>query len=439
MDDGLTSGDDRATGGAPDVAGTDGGGLGDRAPAATREDIMRRRRRWRRRRRRRRIVLLILVVLMIPVTFVTVDYVRYLREPSSLDWKIRTVEYFREHHMAWLVNTAEDWYYTATAPEKGGPDLTALPDVGGGDPSPDASSASPSVKPSAKPTKKPDYRPPRVEGAIKPWLADEGVWKTAGQSVAGEPAVLATSFRSETDYPRIVTYAVWIDSTRTRLALYPGRYQPPKADPRGPMMIPYGQRKWALAAFNSGFTRGDLGGGWAINGKVLDALAPGRGTIVAWRNGKVDVVAWRAGYDLRKVVLARQNLPLIVIDGKPNPALNETQQWGYTLHNKVRVWRSAVGVDRKGNLVYTAADQQTVVSLAEGLVRAGAVRAIELDINAAWPTFNVYWRPGCQHPVQVVPRTQEHTTRYLYPDDRDFFVVYKKKKRVEGNPGVTFE
>ena len=54
------------------------------------------------------------------------------------------------------------------------------------------------------------------------------------------------------------------------------------------------------------------------------------------------------------------------------------------------MWRSGVGVDAHGNLIYAAADIQTAESLAQILQRAGAVRAMELDINYEWTTFNFY-------------------------------------------------
>ena len=71
--------------------------------------------------------------------------------------------------------------------------------------------------------------------------------------VAGRPPVLLTTFRTERDYPRIVAYVAWFDRTRTSIAWYPGRYEPPSAPVRGPMSIPSDQR-WRLSAtFNGGF------------------------------------------------------------------------------------------------------------------------------------------------------------------------------------------
>jgi hypothetical protein len=49
--------------------------------------------------------------------------------------------------------------------------------------------------------------------------------------------------------------------------------------------------------------------------------------------------------------------------------------------NAVQVWRTGVGIDARGNLIYAAADGQTVETLARILQRAGAVRAMQFDIN----------------------------------------------------------
>jgi hypothetical protein len=133
-------------------------------------------------------------------------------------------------------------------------------------------------------------------------------------------------------------------------------------------------------------------------------------------------------------VLARQNLPLIVDRGRPSPELTDPNAfWGYTLGNAVRVWRSGIGIDRHGNLIYAAADLQTAASLASLFVHVGAVRAMELDINPEWPSFITYSSPGGRDPIKLVPNDQQSSSRYLVPDDRDFFAVYR---RVAGSPAT---
>jgi len=88
------------------------------------------------------------------------------------------------------------------------------------------------------------------------------------------------------------------------------------------------------------------------------------------------------------------------------------------------------------NIIYAAADWQTVTSLARILQRAGCVRAMQLDINPEWPTMNIYaHRQGGLVPIKVVPNDMQPAMRYLVPDDRDFFAVYR---RLPGPVSVPF-
>jgi hypothetical protein len=91
------------------------------------------------------------------------------------------------------------------------------------------------------------------------------------------------------------------------------------------------------------------------------------------------------------------------LGGRPNPNLSDGPEWGKTLGNAVRVWRSGIGVDAHGNLIYAAANDQTVASLAQILIRAGAVRAMQLDINSYWVTFISYAHPGGGSPSSLLP------------------------------------
>jgi hypothetical protein len=148
-------------------------------------------------------------------------------------------------------------------------------------------------------------------------------------------------------------------------------------------------------------------------------------TLIGYADGRVDVAAWSGGPSVpRNVLFARQNLPLIVSGGRPNPNLSDGPEWGATLGNAVRVWRSGVGVDARGDLIYAAANGQTVGSLAQILIRAGAIRAMELDINSYWVTFITYGQPSAGQPASLLPGMTRGPERYLSPDDRDFFAVY---------------
>ena len=338
--------------------------------------------------------------------------------PSSLPLGVRTVEWLRANHLNWLVDNAEHVYYTWKSPKRGGPQLRTLPAVGLG---------TGLARPKHRDQPRPEPWPPRITPVFARALPGEGVWKPAGPALGGRPPVLVTTFRTERDYPRIVAYVAWFDHTRTELAYYPGRYEPPRANLRGPAEIPHDQRWRLLATFNSGFIYQDGLNGDALNGHVNEALKRGLATLVAYRDGGINIVGWNGGpAPGRKIAWARQSLPLIIDHGRLSPRLNDGTAWGYTLGNAVRVWRTGVGIDRRGNVIYAAADYQTVTTLARILQRAGAVRAMELDINPEWPTLITYRHRHGLRPTKVVPNYQQPATRYLVPDDRDFFAVYRR-------------
>jgi hypothetical protein len=182
-----------------------------------------------------------------------------------------------------------------------------------------------------------------------------------------------------------------------------------------------------VASFNSAFQLADSGGGVVLHNHTWAPMRDGVGTILRYTDGRVDVIDWTGGSIARSnVVWARQNLPLIVDNSRPNPNLSTGPEWGATLGNAIQVWRSAVGVDSHGNLIYAAANYQTVASLAAIMIHAGAVRAMELDINAEWPSFITYTGQNAAGAANFLPGMAQSPERYLTPDDRDFFAVYLK-------------
>jgi hypothetical protein len=244
--------------------------------------------------------------------------------------------------------------------------------------------------------------------------------------------VLVTVFRTELDYPRLVAYVAWFDHTRTAIGYYPGRYEPPQAAVRGPMMVPDDQRWRLLATFNGGFTHVDGDNGSAVNGRVNEPLKDGNATLVGYRDGGINILDWSGGANAGPdVAWARQSLAPIVWNGKLNPELNvnpNSPQWGFTLGGVTRVWRTGVGIDRRGNLIFVVANDQTVITLAKILQHVGAVRAMEFDINPEWHTLITYTHgAGGLVPTMVGANPMQPPTRYLVPDDRDFFAVYRPR------------
>ncbi len=366
-------------------------------------------------RRARRVLLVATLILLVPVG---ASYVSTMFQSSDTRFGVRSVEWLRDHGASKLVSWVEDTYYSLNAPSKGGPALKQLPSLAG--------AALPFQHLRFRHTY---YLPPRIRPVIDPALPGEGVWhRTFGDS-HGAPPVLVTTFRNEADYPRIVTGVAWIRASTTHVQYIPGVAEPPVPVPRGSTAgeIPPSARYNVLAAFNGGFKLNDAAEGFATHGHTWRPMVNGIGTLVGYADGKTDVIDWTSGANVpTNIVFARQNLPLIINHGRLNPNLSDGPEWGATVGNAIRVWRSGVGVDRHGNLLYVAADNQTVRSLATALLRAGAVRALELDINHDWITFITYKHHNAGDPSQLLPDIYRPANRYLTPDDRDFFAIFAR-------------
>ena len=352
-----------------------------------------------------------------------VSYIGSMAGRSNTALGVRSVEWLRDNGAASIVAQVETWYYELNAPAKGG-HIKALPKVGVAATSNGPSTAGPST--AHRHATVVLARPATVAPMIHPVLPGEGVWHATRSGLGPAPPLMVTTLRNEPAYPQEVVALAWIDTRRTQTLLYSGLLEPAVAlSTRGPMDVPTGRRDHLLASFNSGFKLVDSLGGYTIHGHTYRALKDGLGTFVAYRNGTVNIVPWSHGAVAPTDVLyARQNLPLIVDHGLPNPSLSNGSQWGATVGNAILVWRSGIGIDKHGNLIYAAGNDQTVMSLAAALIRAGAVRAMELDINSYWVSFITYGAWGALEPVNLLPTMVRSSARYLTPDDRDFFAVY---------------
>jgi hypothetical protein len=252
----------------------------------------------------------------------------------------------------------------------------------------------------------------------------------------GAPAILTTTFRFDPARTTDTAYVAWIRTSSGQLALYPGYKGPGATDlSRGPEMVPLAARTDLLATFNSGFYEADSAGGFYTHGTLFFPMVNGLATVVAYTDGRVDIVDWTGGPQPGPdVVMARQNLPLIVNAGAPTTSLDVSAKWGITLGGVPAVWRTALGVDGHGNLIYVAAPDQTAPSLARILVDVGAVRAMQLDINPEWPIFVTYTAPGALGPGLFVPNPNQIPNRFLYASTKDFFAVYRRSAAAEGPP-----
>ncbi len=370
----------------------------------------------RRRHRKLRALMLVIVVLLIPTGW---SYAGYLTAPGDAPVSTRSVDWAREHGFAPVINLGEQWWYTRHKPTGAKPPARDLPV---------SSSALTQGRAAAPLAALP--APDVIKPLVTPSLPGEGVWKADGGFTAPAGTVQSTYLRPDPKYPSASMALVRLDQAHTRLVYVPGARPEFGTGWAWGAAIPRSQRSHLIAAFNAGFKFKDTLGGAYTEGRTIRPLVKGEATAVISKDGTVDIVDW--GRDVSStagLASVRQNLALIVDGGKPVPDLrtDQHQKWGTPKSQLQFTWRSGLGIDAQGRLIYAAGRQMTLTQLATTLARAGAVRGMQLDIHSGQVDFNLF-RPDAAAPrgvtasklMKSMPRT---ATRFLSPDDRDFFTV----------------
>ncbi len=370
-------------------------------------------RRARRRRRRRITAIVIVAALAIPAWSLG----RVLMADNTDSLGTRVVEWARDHYLDGLVNTIERIWYTHHEPKRGGTPKGGIP------PAPIAAA----IKAQ---TKQAPARPVRHLARITPFVAnplpDEGVWKPAGRTVRGGPAMYVTYLRPDPIHTSELVGVLHIDMRYARATLHPGEQEPGGGGWSQPPRVDASNYPRVLAAFNSGFRLGASHGGYYEDGKTAAHLQDGAASFVVYRDGHVDIGMW--GRDVQMtpdVVSVRQNLGLMVDNGALAPDLGSNYQWGGTLGNKVYVWRSAACVDANHDLIYVGGPGLNVPTLAAVLQRAGCQRAMELDINSEWVNAMLFSDNG-QGGVagwKLLQNMNRPADHYLVNGTRDFYEI----------------
>ncbi len=213
-----------------------------------------------------------------------------------------------------------------------------------------------------------------------------------------------------------------IDAATTRLVLHPGFQDPGGYGWTTHSFVQAAERPVLLAAFNGGFKLNLGDGGMAVGARQAGVLQPGLASVVTYADGSSQIGVWgqqvpAAG---RAVANVRQNLRLLVSDGQPAADVDVIADWGATVQGLVVVARSALGIDAQGDLIWAGSMGATPRTLAEALIKTGAQRAMELDINPFW-VCAFSFTPADQLPI--LAGQQRPIGTYLTPWQRDFFTV----------------
>jgi hypothetical protein len=336
--------------------------------------------------------------------------------PGTDSVSARLAEWGRNHYLSSVITFAENLQYDVHKPKVGG----TLPSVDKSLLTNFAIGSKFSVKP-----------------VVTPALPGEGDLKTV-VSVAGLPAIKVAYIRPDSLHSSYLTGVAVMNSSLLKFQLYPGFSEPGQLDLlKEPDKLSGDFLHNLVATFNSAFKIRDSLGGYYQNGVVVRPLVKAKASFVIYADGHADLGKWGTDLTLTKdVVSVRQNLSLLIDGGKlsPNLTSNVFATWGQTVKNNYYVWRSGIGVDASGNLIYVAGNALSVSSLANILLNAGAIRAMELDINQQWISYMWYSQPSTASaanghsgliPTKLIDFTRP-ADRYLLPSSRDFFAVYSR-------------
>ena len=345
-----------------------------------------------------------------------------LTAPGGGTLSDRLAEWARDHYLGPVVTFGE--WLTYQPPKVGGKPSFALTGPGAG----------PGKLPLRPPADVPSaaYAPPAplttLAGAP---LHGEGQWRVLA-SVGGVPAIYGTYLRASRVYSSYVAGIASMNQHLVRFELRPGSEDPGPGNWKARPYIPARARTGLLATFNGGFKIAQSDGGFYLNGATAGTLENGVASVVYYRSGRIAIGAW--GQTVRMtpdVTGVRQNLHLIVENGSI-PATVDTNvetSWGATLGGGYYVWRSGIGMTRDGRVIFVYGPALNVRELAELLQRAGAVTAMELDINPEWMSYMYYLpgsRPADPTPVALQPQQMQAPDRYYSINGRDFTAVYSR-------------
>ena len=356
------------------------------SPRGSRPDRRERWSRTRAHRRRRRALAVVAAVLAVMLIWLAVSIGGALTNPAlGTSAGSRLAEWFREHGGASVVNWAENEWYSHHQPKVGG----ALP--AGTIHKPKTVTTSPAAATVAHLP-----APAPIVPLASPPVAGEGQWSPAGRLVHGIPAVYETLIRPSAIHTSYVVGVAWMDPMLLKATLYSGSQIPGGGPYTHTAPISPADSTSLVAAFNAGFLMSNANGGYYTENKTVVPLRTGAASFVIYKDGSFALGQWGRDVSMTPSVSSvRQNLDLLVDNGRIVPAAYDANSsaWGATLGGGLYVWRSALGITANGALLYIGGPGLDIYNLANIMVHAGAVRAMELDINTDWVNFSTYQPP----------------------------------------------
>lgn len=261
-------------------------------------------------------------------------------------------------------------------------------------------------------------------------IPGEGIW-TPLVSTDRNIYLAKTFVRPDRDRSYAITALVKMNMAVLSLGLVAGTREPGGPLLPGPGEIPQDiqNNNMLIAAFNGGFQRKDGFYGMQVGKKTYVPLQNNLATILLFSDTKPNIILYNGQKFPLDVIAIRQNGPMLIDHGKQvtSSAVWNMQTWGLTTTNSMYTWRSGLGITSQGDLIYASGPSLVPETLAKALLAAGAVNAMQLDINPFWVRFVLYNIAG-NGKYNYFPLETSMVNggyQYLTGYQKDFFYVYK--------------
>jgi hypothetical protein len=271
----------------------------------------------------------------------------------------------------------------------------------------------------------------KVSNGLIP-IDGEGVWKNRPLKLFPNQTVIATTFvRPDVERPYAMVTVAQMDTNLLKLGLTAGTKEPGGAVGKpGTGVIPSNiiESGNLVAAFDGGFQYRDGQYGMVVGDTTYLPLKNDLGTLIGYKNGILKIIKYEGQPLGNDVAFVRQNCPILIENGQlsvTNP--KDKELWGRTITSGIYTWRSGLGINKEGKLLYAVGNNLTPETLSIALKQAGAVDAIQLDINPYWVKFNIFNTNGGKNysSEALSKRLYDGKQQYLDGYKKDFFYLYK--------------
>jgi hypothetical protein len=268
-----------------------------------------------------------------------------------------------------------------------------------------------------------------------PTIADEGIWKNKPLGLFPNKEVMAYTFlRPDPTRSDTITTIVQIDTSVINMSSVAGTKHPGGSVGKpGSGMIPkdVADSGKLIAAFDGGFQYRDGAYGMIVGDTTYLPLKNDLGTVVGYKDGSLKIINYTGQSLGDNVAFIRQNCPILIANG--NVAVTDPENkslWGRIVKGQVGIYtsRSGIGLTKEGNLLFAVGNNLTPITLADALKAAGAINAIQLDINPEWVRFNIFESisQGKYSSTTLTKDMHDGSKAYLNGYTKDFFYLYAK-------------